>query len=70
VVDSGLVSSLYTLVADGLIRRHYEMDGQPASAASEAREQVGAGAIFRPFVVLATKFAALLSDDGSAALRA
>jgi hypothetical protein len=39
-VGGGVVSSLYTLVADGLIRRHYEMDGQPASAASEASEQV------------------------------
>ncbi|XP_066390190.1 U-box domain-containing protein 19-like [Miscanthus floridulus] len=50
----GLMSSLYTLVADGspqtckrarallnLIHRHYEMDGQPASAAaSEAGERV------------------------------
>jgi hypothetical protein len=49
----GLMSSLYTLVADGspqtckrarallnLIHRHYEMDGQPASSASEAGERV------------------------------
>ncbi|KXG35540.1 U-box domain-containing protein 19 [Sorghum bicolor] len=52
----GLMSSLYTMVADGgspqtckrarallnLIHRHYEMDGQPASAsaASEAGERV------------------------------